>query len=267
MSRRRSDDDTDSLDLLLDTITNAFGGIVFLTILLVLLIRTRSPTTESQTSVQVSASKQQAYLEAEDLKQKKESLQISIAQAKENTLASKDGLQDLVKVYQELRGRISDLMQENAELLVNQEALNKKRISLKMSNEGIQLQADRLDGEIEELLKRLAREKQKRTITSSLPVEKSTKKVEIPFLCRRNRLTRVWADANRTRFSKDLVAVAAGEDADFDDGEGHRLQVSATTGANTSRQSDIDQQFSSVNRDTHYVALAVWVPLCLALIS
>lgn len=45
MSRRSSSDENDSLDLLLDTVSNVFGGVMFLTLLAALLIMTRGTET------------------------------------------------------------------------------------------------------------------------------------------------------------------------------------------------------------------------------
>jgi hypothetical protein len=70
MSRRRRNDDS-SLELLLDTITNTFGGILFLAILVSLLLRSASPTRrESATTAKppLSAADQAAYeVKLEDL--------------------------------------------------------------------------------------------------------------------------------------------------------------------------------------------------------
>ena len=48
MSNRCAAEQEDSLELLLDTISNAFGGVLFLTILLALLLRISQPKTEAE---------------------------------------------------------------------------------------------------------------------------------------------------------------------------------------------------------------------------
>lgn len=62
MSCRRRTGDS-SLELLLDTITNTFGGVLFLAILVSLLLRTASPTASSQSAAAaaISVSEQAAY--------------------------------------------------------------------------------------------------------------------------------------------------------------------------------------------------------------
>ena len=51
MTRRRSGDSEDSFDLLLDTVSNVFGGVMFLTLLAALLILSRGATTTEEPEV------------------------------------------------------------------------------------------------------------------------------------------------------------------------------------------------------------------------
>lgn len=78
MSRRRRNDDS-SLELLLDTITNTFGGILFLAILVSLLLQSASPNTEeaaASTNTPLSAAEQATYEVAlEDLQDQLSRLQ------------------------------------------------------------------------------------------------------------------------------------------------------------------------------------------------
>jgi hypothetical protein len=84
MSRRRRRADDSSLELLLDTITNTFGGILFIAILLSLLLKSSSKSAAEATSRALPMSPvEQAELESQvaDLQQKVESLQQRIASA------------------------------------------------------------------------------------------------------------------------------------------------------------------------------------------
>jgi chromosome segregation ATPase len=54
MPSRRASGPGDSLELLLDTICNAFGGILFLTILLTMLLRLSHPKTDSQAATETA---------------------------------------------------------------------------------------------------------------------------------------------------------------------------------------------------------------------
>ena len=76
--RRRSTLATDSMDLLLDTITNTFGGILLLALLLVLLIR---QTTNQETTTQAadSADIQRLQSRIDELTATRSSLQQSLA--------------------------------------------------------------------------------------------------------------------------------------------------------------------------------------------
>jgi hypothetical protein len=80
--RRRADDS--SLELLLDTITNTFGGILFIAILLSLLLRSSSRSArESAARAEPMSAVEQAQLEARvaDLQQESENLRRRIATA------------------------------------------------------------------------------------------------------------------------------------------------------------------------------------------
>lgn len=84
MSRRRRRTDDSSLELLLDTITNTFGGILFIAILLSLLLKSSSRTAAEATSrAQPMSAVEQAELEAQvaDLQQDVESLRRRVASA------------------------------------------------------------------------------------------------------------------------------------------------------------------------------------------
>jgi hypothetical protein len=77
MSRQRRRGDDSSLELLLDTITNTFGGILFIAILLSLLLRSNSQTTELATSrSEPMSALEQVELESRvvDLQQEAEAL-------------------------------------------------------------------------------------------------------------------------------------------------------------------------------------------------
>jgi hypothetical protein len=92
MSRRRRNDDS-SLELLLDTITNTFGGILFLAILVSLLLQSASPTPEAataSTNTPLSAAEQATYEVAlEDLQD-----QLSRLQQKRRTAENKPATTD-----------------------------------------------------------------------------------------------------------------------------------------------------------------------------
>lgn len=84
MSGRRRRADDSSLELLLDTITNTFGGILFIAILLSLLLKSSSRTArEAATRVEPMSAVEQAELESQvaDLQQDVESLRRRVAAA------------------------------------------------------------------------------------------------------------------------------------------------------------------------------------------
>lgn len=94
MSRRNRRADSSSLELLLDTITNTFGGILFIAILLSLLVRSGPPTSSDPGSESVPITAvEQAQLETRvaDLQQEAELLRRRIAAASQPQRGELDG--------------------------------------------------------------------------------------------------------------------------------------------------------------------------------
>lgn len=86
MSRQRRGSDDSSLELLLDTITNTFGGILFIAILLSLLLRTTSKTIESAEA----HSKPMSALEQVDLESRVADLQQEAETLRQRVSAATD---------------------------------------------------------------------------------------------------------------------------------------------------------------------------------
>ncbi len=250
--RRRSSGQDDSLDLLLDTITNAFGGIVFMAILVAILVRVDAPES--------AESNRESPLESVERLRKKESLEARIASASETvaqletradqlppTLASDySRLQDLERQFEAASALRERLTREEAE--VAQEVREQAS-----SNENLQIRAAELRGEIEEMEERLARETERRTTTSELPRERSTDKRQIAFLFRRGRIVRVTqgfsinATLEPTEESRaDLIA------------PGEAYRVGASSGF---PQDDLDRfraELTGLNPDDDYLAVGIW---------
>lgn len=250
--RRRSSGENESLDLLLDTITNAFGGIVFMAILVAILVRDEAPESES--------TPRQSALESLERRRQKESLRTridstaeTVAQLKERadqlppTLAADfANLEDLNRRYEVAAAQREQLTREEAEIAVEaQEQMS--------SSENLQLRAAELRGEIEELEEKLARETERRTTTSELPRERSTNKQQIAFLFRRGRIVRVMQgfDINRTleptdESQADLIA------------PGDAYRVGAASGFSQDDLERFRSELDGLDANLDYLAVGIW---------
>ena len=114
MSRRRRTEES-SLDLLLDTITNTFGGILFLAILVSLLLQPSTPNNNEQatpTAQPMSAAEQAAYeVRIEDLQDQVSRLQQKRISVRDTRSESADKFTDVVT---ELVTRLARAIEDKA---------------------------------------------------------------------------------------------------------------------------------------------------------
>ena len=257
--RQRSPDDQDSLDLLLDTITNAFGGIVFMTIMLALLIRTRSPAEQSTPTEPIpQTSVTSSFAEYEDLAAKKSELEAALAALADNPLNSSRELQDLVVTSQKLVGRIAEKIKQQEELIEHERKLENRKTQVKSSMEAVQLNFDQLTGEISELERRLGEEKEKRTVTSDLPSEQATSKLEVPYLVHGDRICSIFSSAFQTSISFDLELVNDFSKAKFVAETGAFYRVGNRSGVSLNDADAVEAYLSKRDPANEYIAVAVW---------
>jgi len=188
--RRRKKQDNDSLDMLLDTISNTFGGILFLALLIAILVQ---------------------FNESEILDQHVKSVTSEELAALRNTLNEKTAtlrsLSQTLKTQQETLADFkpdpsSPLIDEILELRRNKNSLAQQRIELvtKLSQQGSV--NTELDGELQDidsrhelaqrneakLLEELQTEVRKRSRMARLPALRATSKREFAVVMRYGRL-------------------------------------------------------------------------------
>lgn len=196
MGRRRKGASSDSLDLFLDTICNAFGGLLFLAILLTLLVQMRSNDDSGSAREVVSE------VELERL-----ALDISIAERR------REELNALVSKLSQLAGEIKgsplhqqasnvEELQEKIEPLLSQ-IKSESQLVESMLREIREIQEQMANLEVELPLAREALAQAKENLSESLasrqesveaPVERMTLKSPICLLMRYNRVYLVFSD-------------------------------------------------------------------------
>ncbi len=178
-SRRRKSSSNDSLDMLLDTITNTFGGILLVALLLVLLIRN---TTAQQADVAdeervTIAEQQRLQAEVQRLQERRETLQQSMQMLEELQADFADpAKQKLAEELGQLLGEVNTLQEQEKQLEAAQAAGERKMEQLeseKLSGQkdAVALQAALASAELD-----LKNELTLRTRTMELPREEYTNK-------------------------------------------------------------------------------------------
>lgn len=180
MRRRRSSIAADSLDLLLDTITNTFGGILLLALLLVLLVRdSNAPTDKASDSGKSSPAKQKLVLQEQiaQLAAQRDVLKQSLA-AQELFNSGEDHSQS-----QQMMQQLSQLLKQIGMTRADQVAQESLRGQLEKQIESQSSQLARLaadltkrQSEVQAADVELQKEQSRRTHTMDLPKEQVTSK-------------------------------------------------------------------------------------------
>ena len=134
--RRRHSQNNDSLDMLLDTITNTFGGILLVALLLVLLIR-------NTTAQQADVADEERVTVAEQQK-----LQVEVSRLQERSAT----LQQSLQMVQDLESNFADptaqgLAEELGKLLQEVNSLQDQEQQLQAASSSLESQAEKLESD------------------------------------------------------------------------------------------------------------------------
>ena len=186
----RNEPDSTSLDLLLDTITNTFGGVLFVTILVVLQLRTSSVIDASLAASKSKAVSSDAL--TEELSRKRDEVRVlkQAAAAQRRSLGHlSQG--DAPESYREVvaaRARLQELAIERARTLtaIKNETSEEERLMSGLDEQEAKVKIERQRQH--ELEREIAREKALRIRTAELPTLRATEKREFPVIVRYGRL-------------------------------------------------------------------------------
>jgi len=174
-NRKRGFDDT-SLDLLLDTITNAFGGILFLALLIVLLLQGTKREPEPQPEfAEVSTETLQRELRLAESKLaslhlQQEASELISSHLKDPGLGqSIEDLLELRIVRDKLRHEVSAILERISDQQQVVENLQERGENLTVSIESIEEALEAIEGELEE-------ERKRRSIAAPFPEERRATK-------------------------------------------------------------------------------------------
>jgi len=249
MSRKPTDDDG-SLDLLLDTICNTFGGVLFISMLVVVLLNMTS--SEAATTPAGEAS-QTDLIEWEtrlaQVQDKLDQLETSIEQQQqiEEQIVDPE-LKDKVGQYRRSQARNAELLQQRSnnlgEMAQSQQRINDLTQQLQENEQ----QMENTQQNLAAIQAQLDREIESRTRAAKLPKARRSEKAEIVFALRGGRLT--------TYFPPYLE-----EFAEKQDDEGAYIEPVAGAGlaiAPGMNTDQLDRRLNEFDSNTHHLTIFVW---------
>ncbi len=194
MSRRRSSKQ-DSLELLLDTICNTFGGVLFIAILVVLLLQQTGVGPANETSVSVPVSPVEMQLlttrmevvndDLSRLRQNRDS-QDAIVQ----TFAP-ESIRQLLAKRSEVVGKQERLQTDVDQLLADHAGIVVRVERLEVENASVRPQLDESQAKLRNIQAQLEQDRQSRVEEIRLPVIRTSIKAEIGLILRYGRMY-VW---------------------------------------------------------------------------
>lgn len=189
MAGRRSKGLDDSFDLFLDTITNTFGGVLLIALLIVLMIRQnkQSAPQEFQTGPTEDVELVQSAITALELEKKTLAASLQVQQQFSQNFQNED--------IQKLAQKLADELTVKNKLEAAAAQLSRTVKQVVESKSGLESEQQQIEtdlgaklAEFEKLNQQLQSEQAARTRTMALPKERESTKREIPMLIEGNQL-------------------------------------------------------------------------------
>jgi chromosome segregation ATPase len=196
MGKRRKVAISDSLDLFLDTICNAFGGLLFLAILLTLLVQMRSADNSGTAKQTVSTTAfEKLALEVRTAERRREELKAQVLKLKQTADAMAAGpiqqratsVEDVQKKNEELNAQIQSETKQVESMLQEMREIQEQMANLKVELPRVREDLARAENNLTEELK-------SREQSVEAPVERVTMKAPLCLLMRYNRVYVVFRD-------------------------------------------------------------------------
>jgi hypothetical protein len=261
MARKGQDLVDSSLDLLLDTITNAFGGILFLSILIVLLLRMTSQTTpEIEPTADPPSQAEIVRMQAELASAASQLAQLQataeLRAGLDSSLAD-DTIRELHAQNQQRKAQrdaaLARRLNAAQQLAETQQRNNRTRDSLA----ALSTQLQQSEQELAHAQAELAKETEKRTRSASLPQARATQKAEVAMVVRYGRAYVLFRYDERGGFNTaDFIVLGKTTDG--------RIQLTPKPYAGipiddtAGLQAALRSKLRSVPASQHYLAFSVW---------
>ncbi len=257
--KRSNNSQGDSLDLLLDTICNTFGGVLFISLLVVILLNMTSKTASVTPPPQ--ASHETLVEQEEQLQESRQRLE-TMTKALEQQQRSIDkfvepGTEELVREQRRQQAAHTALSEEQIERTQQigqaQIEINETAQRMQTLSQSIAAARQQLNSVEEELGQEVA----VRSRAAKLPKQRRTTKIPVPFLMKQGHLC-AYASMDQ---SGQLVP-NTNEAEVHTDAEGEYVVPRVSNGlkiaSDGSNAQAIRNKLSAFNKEKHFITIAVW---------
>ncbi|MCP4477073.1 MAG: hypothetical protein GY818_03175 [Planctomycetaceae bacterium] len=255
MRRKRNDDD--SLDMLLDTITNTFGGIVFLALLIVILTqnqKTDSGTTNHEAELDaISAKIEQLEMREIELRQ---------LQSAQSIVTGMDGLDDNAESMERLKEIASEYREDQKAVgdLLSQQLTENKQTVLRLAEvDQVQREMQSEKSRGNQLAKKYDAEVESRKKQIATPKEKETNNAPVTVIVSKGRLYFLQKDLNRTINEVNLrdFENCSEPEATVLLGQGN-YRPKPSGGILLTDSNSISKKLAPMNRQNYFLQIAIW---------
>lgn len=257
--RRRSHTSGDSLELLLDAVTNAFGGILCLAILIIILVNQRSGRMRNPVEASQSSAVQQ-QVQVANLQSEVESLTHAIQEQEEslNKLKSESNADHYDRVI-EMKQRISELEQERRKFILHNKELLQQFEQARLNQIQADLQVRDYENQKASLEEQLARLRLPQVRTTTTPRLRRTHKKEFPLILRYGRIYVPYSldpsTGNKTFNEQEFILIEDAIDATRVTPKPYRGVAVEDTAELALR---LTASLMDIDGDEYYIAIAAW---------
>jgi len=249
----------DSLDLLLDTICNTFGGVIFISLLVVILLNMTSETASVTPPTEKSHS---TLVEQEERHREQRARLETLTKAVEQQQESigkfvEPGTEELVREQQRLAAAHASLAEEQSErtLQISQAQIEVNETARRMQTVSESVAA--ANRELNAVKEELGQEVAVRSRAAKLPKQRRTTKTPVPFLLKEGHLCAYVQVATGGQLTVNSHEAEVRTDA-----EGDYVVPRVANGlkitANRSNTEAIRSKFSGFNKQQHFITIVVW---------
>jgi hypothetical protein len=215
MGRRRKAAIADSLDLFLDTICNAFGGLLFLAILLTLLVQMRSSDNSGTSQNTVSATDfEKLSLEVRTAERRRDELTVQVLKLRQAADGMASGpIQKRARDVQELQKKIDEMAAQVQSETKQVESMLREMRQIREQMANLEVELPRAREDLARAQKNLSEDLKSREQSIEAPAERVTMKAPLCLLMRFNRVYLVFSDNSNQSVNQDHVEDLSQEEA------------------------------------------------------
>lgn len=257
MRRKRSQNSDDSLDMLLDTITNTFGGIVFLAMLIVILLGSSRPSSPDPS---LEAAFQSIRSQIETLQQQKAELeQLQTAGKIVSSLVEVDADPQSIAKAKSLAQQHSQLQEQlHQQVSARLQLAERIRQSAEQAHARA-LETTNLETKFESLSAEVDKEIKSRSREIDLPKERPTSKQQFVILVQNSKVFELDGEPQVPGMqinSRDFESCSRNDAIVVLDAGPYRIRSAG--GMPMSDENDLRRALNRVNNSRVYVTVAIW---------